>query len=73
MYSPLRGVTTLVQIIKLGRFPFPLVGFLLYSLGFLLGSLSSGAFSGPLFLMGFVTAFSANLSVSYSNDYFDLD
>ena len=52
---------------------FPLVGFLLYSFGFLLGTFSHFDFSWSRFVFGSVTSFTANLSVSYSNDYFDMN
>jgi len=64
---------TFLLIIKLGRLKFPAIGFLLYAFGFLLGTVSGFDFSWSRFVLGFVTSFTANLSVSYSNDYFDVN
>jgi len=46
---------------------------MLYTFGFLLGTVSGFDFSWSRFVLGFVTSFTANLSVSYSNDYFDVN
>ena len=64
---------TFLLIIKLGRLKFPAIGFLLYSFGFLLGTISGFDFSWSRFILGFVISYTTNLSVSYSNDYFDVN
>jgi 1,4-dihydroxy-2-naphthoate octaprenyltransferase len=61
----------LVQVIRLGRFPFLVFGFLFFSFGVLLGVVSGADFGLGRFLIGAVTVFCAQLSVSYSNDFFD--
>ena len=60
-------------MLKLGRLQFPVIGFLLYAFGFLLGTVSGFDFSWSRFVLGLVTSCTANLSVSYSNDYFDVN
>ncbi len=64
---------TLLILVKLGRLRFPIIGFLLYSFGFLLGKISGFDVSWTRYAVGFIISFAANLSVSYSNDYFDMN
>lgn len=64
---------TLVQILKLGRLKFPLNGLLLYSIGTLLAIISVSEFILSKLLMGYAIYFTTILSVSYSNDYFDIN
>ncbi len=63
----------LIKIIKLGRIQFLVAGFILYSLGGLLAALVIDDFSYFRFIFGYMVLMPAHLSVSYSNDYFDLD
>jgi 1,4-dihydroxy-2-naphthoate octaprenyltransferase len=50
---------------------FIVVGFLLFSFGTLLAIVSGADFVLDRFLVGYLILFTAHLSVSYSNDYFD--
>lgn len=63
---------TISKIIKLGRLKFLIGGFLLFSFGALLAVLSGAEFILNRFLLGYAILFMAHLSVSYSNDYFDV-
>lgn len=64
----------LKKIIKLGRFQFALPVFMVFSCGSLLAMLSSdGFFNVSRFIFGYLIFFSAQLSVQYSNEYFDFD
>jgi 1,4-dihydroxy-2-naphthoate octaprenyltransferase len=65
------NIDTLLKIIRLGRLKFIVVGFLLYSFGVLLAIASGADFILDRFLLGYSILFTAHLSVSYSNDYFD--
>jgi 1,4-dihydroxy-2-naphthoate octaprenyltransferase len=58
-------------ILRMGRVHFLFFGFLLYSLGFLLASVYNNSFDITKFLIGYLPFGFAQLSVSYSNDYFD--
>ena len=64
---------TLFNIVKLGRLEFVLGGFLFFSAGALLALLLNAEFNLNKFLWGYAALFLAQLSVSYSNDYFDID
>jgi 1,4-dihydroxy-2-naphthoate polyprenyltransferase len=64
---------TIYEIIKLGRFQFILGGFLFFCAGALLALLLNAEFILTKFILGYAALFTAHLSVSYSNDYFDLD
>jgi 1,4-dihydroxy-2-naphthoate polyprenyltransferase len=64
---------TILKIVKLGRFQFILGGFLFFCAGSLLALLLNAEFSLTKFILGYAALFTAHLSVSYSNDYFDLD
>ncbi len=63
----------IIKIIKLGRLHFVGGGFLLFCLGVLLAIATGGEISFSKFLLGYAILFSAHLSVSYSNDYFDYE
>lgn len=63
----------LVSILRLGRLHFVVGGFLLYTFGSML-ALSGGAeLDLSRFLLGYAVLFCAHLSVSYSNDYYDVE
>lgn len=61
-----------LKIIKLGRFQFILGGFLFFCCGTLFALLLNAKFNLNIFVLGYMALFFAHLSVSYSNDYFDL-
>ena len=61
-----------LKIIKLGRFQFILGGFLFFCCGALFALLLDAKFNLNIVLFGYLALFLAHLSVSYSNDYFDL-
>jgi len=63
---------TTLKIIKLGRFQFILGGFLFFCCGALFALLLNAEFNLNIFMLGYLALFFAHLSVSYSNDYFDL-
>ncbi len=64
---------TIIKIVKLGRLQFILEGFLFFCAGALLAILLNAEFNLEKFIMGYSALFTAHLSVSYSNDYFDLE
>ena len=64
---------TIAKIIRLGRFQFIFGGFLFFCAGALLALLLNAEFSLTKFIIGYSALFAAHLSVSYSNDYFDVD
>lgn len=61
------------NLIELGRFRFLVGGFLLYIMGYLLAVISKNSFSIELFIFGYAIMFPAHLSLSYSNNYFDVN
>jgi 1,4-dihydroxy-2-naphthoate octaprenyltransferase len=61
-----------MKILRLGRFHFPFIGILLFSFGALLALLSSAPFVFERLLFGCIILFTAQLSVSYSNDFYDV-
>lgn len=63
---------TILKIVRLGRLQFILGGFLFFCAGALLALLLNAEFNLEKFIMGYAALFAAHLSVSYSNDYFDL-
>ncbi|OEC85052.1 MULTISPECIES: prenyltransferase [Methanobacterium] len=63
----------LVKIVKLGRFHFLLGSFLYFCIGAFLAVLLNAEFSLNKFLLGYAILFTAQLSMHYSNDYFDLE
>lgn len=64
---------TIVKIIRLGRLRFVAAGFLLYTAGALLAAISIAKLDMLKYLLGYSILFTAQLSVSYSNDYFDFE
>lgn len=63
----------MVDILKLGRFHFLFGGFLIYSFGALI-AVNSGANADILrYIFGYLVFFPAHLSVSYSNDLYDIE
>jgi 1,4-dihydroxy-2-naphthoate polyprenyltransferase len=64
---------TISKIITLGRFQFIFGGFMFFCAGALLALLLNAEFSLTKFIMGYAALFAAHLSVSYSNDYFDVE
>jgi len=73
MYKNNPFIILLKKIIRLGRFHFVFAGFLVFACGALLAVLNSGNFELVKFLSGYSIFFFAQLSVSYSNDYFDFE
>jgi len=63
----------LMLLVELGRFRFLLAGFFLYTLGFLLAIIYNNDFSITYFLFGYAIMMPAHLSLSYSNNYFDIE
>ena len=62
-----------IKILRLGRLVFPFIGVLLFSFGALLALVSGAEFHLYRFLLGLSVAFLGQLSVSYSNDFFDFE
>lgn len=60
-------------IIGLGRFRFLVGGFFLYTMGVFLAIASGIDFSLIYFIFGYAIMFPAHLSLSYSNNYFDME
>ena len=60
-------------IIELGRLRFLFGGFFLYTLGVLLAIVSGTSFSVIYFVFGYAIMLPAHLSLSYSNNYFDIE
>ncbi len=65
--------STVLKIVTLGRFQFILGGFMFFCAGALFALLLNAEFSLTKFIMGYAALFAAHLSVSYSNDYFDVE
>lgn len=61
----------ILQILKLGRFHFPLGGLFIFLSGAFLSLIFYDQFSWIRLIGGYLVLFTAHLSVSYSNDYFD--
>ena len=62
-----------VSFLRLGRFHFVSFGFFLYLFGSCLAFVSGNSFEVNRFILGYMIVFIAQLSVSYSNDYFDVE
>jgi 1,4-dihydroxy-2-naphthoate octaprenyltransferase len=60
-------------IIQLGRLRFLVGGFFLYIMGVLLAITSGSEFSIIYFIFGYAIMLPAHLSLSYSNNYFDIE
>jgi 1,4-dihydroxy-2-naphthoate octaprenyltransferase len=66
--------TVIIQrLITLGRFQFLIGGFLLYTVGALLAVISTGDFPVFYYLFGYLIMLPAHLSLSYSNNYYDIE
>jgi 1,4-dihydroxy-2-naphthoate polyprenyltransferase len=61
------------KIVKLARLQFVLGGFLFFCAGAIFALLLNAEFSLTKIIMGYAALFTAHLSVSYSNDYFDFE
>jgi 1,4-dihydroxy-2-naphthoate octaprenyltransferase len=62
-----------INLLKLGRFHFLGAGFFLFTAGAILAVLLNFSFSLEKFILGYLVVMTAHLSVSYSNDYFDVE
>ena len=62
-----------VSFLRLGRLHFVFVGFFLYLFGSCLALISRASFEVNRYILGYMIVFIAQLSVSYSNDYFDVE
>jgi len=58
-------------LLRLARLHFLVFGFMIYSMGFLIGVSNGARFDVTKFVFGYVIFGCAHLSVSFSNDYFD--
>ncbi len=63
----------IIKILKLGGIYFIIPGFLIYLSGSLLSVLMGSDFEIKKFILGYFPLFLAQLSVSYSNDYYDME
>ena len=63
----------IIKILKLGRIYFIVPGFLIYLSGALFSILAGSDFEIKKFILGYFPLFFAQLSVSYSNDYYDIE
>ena len=63
----------IIKILKLGRIHFIIPGFLIYLSGSLFSVLTGSDFEIKKFILGYFSLFLAQLSVSYSNDYYDME
>lgn len=63
----------IIKILKLGRIYFIIPGFLIYLSGSLFSVLTGSDFEIKKFILGYFPLFLAQLSVSYSNDYYDME
>lgn len=63
----------IIKILKLGRIHFIVPGFLIYLSGALFSVLTGSDFEIKKFILGYFPLFLAQLSVSYSNDYYDME
>ena len=63
----------ITKILKLGRIYFIIPGFLIYLSGILFSILSGSDFEIKKLILGYLPLFLAQLSVSYSNDYYDME
>lgn len=64
---------TFVQIVRLGRYPFLLSGFLPFAAGALLAMLRGADCTLSQFALGYAIMAASHLSVHHSNDYFDAE
>ena len=61
------------NLIRVARLPFLVAGLALYMLGALWALLLGASFSPMRLLLGYLVILPAQLSVHFSNDYFDVD
>ncbi len=59
------------SVLRLARFHFLIPGFMLYLMGYLLALLGGAEYDSGKFILGYLILGAAQLSVSFSNDYFD--
>jgi 1,4-dihydroxy-2-naphthoate octaprenyltransferase len=64
--------SVILSLIKLARLHAVFVGFFMFLIGALLACISGAPFTFMRFILGYAILFTAQLSVSYSNDYFDV-
>lgn len=64
---------TIRLLLELGRFRFLAGGFFLYTMGALLAVVAGSPFSWQFLLFGYAIMMPAHLSLSYSNNYFDIE
>ena len=63
----------IIKILKLGRIYFTVPGFLICLSDSLLSVLTGSDFEIKKFILGYLPLFFVQLSVSYSNDYYDME
>ncbi|MBE3128949.1 MAG: prenyltransferase [Actinobacteria bacterium] len=63
----------IIKILKLGRIYFIVPGFLIFLSGTLFSVLTSSNFEINKLIFGYIPLFLSQLSVSYSNDYYDME
>jgi len=63
----------IIKILKLGRIYFLVPVFLIYLSGILFSVLTGSDFEIKKLILGYLPLFLAQLSVSYSNDYYDME
>ena len=66
------SVSTVLSLVKIARLHAVFVGFFMYLLGALLACVAGASFSVPRFTLGYIILCFAQLSVSYSNEYYDV-
>jgi 1,4-dihydroxy-2-naphthoate polyprenyltransferase len=70
--DPLRADSRLLALLQLARVRFLITCLLLYVMGATWAVLLGAGFSGVRLVFGYLIVLAAQLSVSYSNDYFDV-
>jgi 1,4-dihydroxy-2-naphthoate polyprenyltransferase len=60
------------HLLRVARLPFLVVGLLIYGLGALWAIQAGGRFSFPALVLGYLVVLPSQLSVHFSNDYFDI-
>jgi len=66
------GYNVVFSLLKLARLHAVFVGFFMFLIGALLACISGASFTFSRFALGYAILFAAQLSISYSNDYFDV-
>ena len=64
--------TFFMQMAEIGRLQFLAGGFFLFTIGVMLAMLTGAQFALDRFLFGYAILATGHLSLSYSNNYFDL-